>query len=41
MDTLRWSRNTPGEYQVAVRVRSAGSTVDAGEATFTMRYVIQ
>ena len=41
IDTLRWSRNTPDDYQVAVRVRSAGSTVDAGEATFTMRYVIQ
>jgi len=40
-ETLTWSRHTGGEYQIKVNVRSAGSTSESGEATFTMRYTLQ
>ena len=39
--TMTWWRSTPGDYQIAVRVRSAGSTVAGGEATVTVHYVLQ
>jgi hypothetical protein len=39
--TMTWWRSTPGDYQVAVRVRSAGSTVAGGEAQVTVHYVLQ
>ena len=41
MNTLLWSRNTPGSnYQIGVRVRSAGSTSEQGDASATLPFVL-
>ena len=37
LDTLTWSRNTPGDYKVLVAVRSAGSTVEGGRGHRALR----
>jgi len=41
LDALTWSRNTPGDYQVAVGVRSAGSTVEGAEAVAIVHFVLR
>jgi hypothetical protein len=39
--TLTWSRSNAGDYQIAVRARSVGSTAEAGEAADTARYTLR
>jgi hypothetical protein len=41
INALTWLRNTPGDHEIAVAVRSAGSTAEAGEAAAVVRFVLR